>query len=77
MEISLPHFVLAVVFGSCALVLALAAVSRYLHYCSEKRSLRKRLICRLCLHAFEDSSDALLVDCPVCHAANERPKRPS
>jgi protein-arginine kinase activator protein McsA len=76
MEITLSHFVLTVVFGCCVCVLALAAVSRYLHYRSEKRSLRRRIICRLCLHAFEDVSDAVLVDCPACHARNERKLRP-
>lgn len=72
MEVTLSQFVLMVVFGSCALVLLLAAVSRYLHFRSEKRALRRRIVCRLCLHAFEVTGDELLVDCPVCHAANER-----
>ena len=77
MEITLSQFVLVVVFGCCALVLLFAAVSRFLHYRSEKRALRRRIVCRLCLHAFEDTGDALLIDCPVCHAANERKRRPS
>lgn len=76
MEITLSHFVLAVVFGCCACVLVLAAVSRFLHYRSEKRALRRRIICRLCLHAYEDLSDAMLVDCPSCHTLNERKQRP-
>jgi protein-arginine kinase activator protein McsA len=76
MEISLSNFVLAVVFGSCVCVLVLAAVSRFLHYRSEKRALRRRIVCRLCLHAFEDLSNAFLVDCPSCHARNERTQRP-
>jgi len=76
MEISLSHFVFVVVFGCCALVCVLAVVSRYLHHRSEKRALRRRVICRLCLNAFEDTSDSLLVDCPSCHARNERSRRP-
>lgn len=76
MEITLSYFVLAVVFGSCVGVLALAAVSRFLHYRSEKRALRKRIICRLCLHAFQDVSSEVLVHCPACHARNERKQRP-
>jgi hypothetical protein len=76
MEITLSHFVLAVVFGSCGCVLLFAAVSRMMHYRSEKRALRRRIVCRLCLHAFEDSSEALLLECPACHARNERKHRP-
>lgn len=76
MEITLSHFVLAVVFGCCVVVVALSAVSRFLHFRSEQRSLRRRVVCRLCLHAFEDPSDAMLMDCPVCHTPNERRKRP-
>ncbi len=76
MEITLSHFVLAVVFGSCVCVLVLAAASRFLHYRSEKRALRRRIVCRLCLHAFEDAGEAVLVDCPACHARNERKQRP-
>lgn len=76
MEISLSQFVLVVVLGSCVCVLGIAGVSRFLHYRSEKRALSRRIICRLCLHAFEDLSDALLVDCPSCRARNERKQRP-
>ena len=76
MEITLSHFVLVVVFGCCVGVLVLAAVSRFLHYRSEKRALRRRIICRLCGHAFENLSDAVLVECPSCHARNERKQRP-
>lgn len=76
MEITLSQFVLVVVFGCCASVLLLAAVSRFLHHRSEKRALRRRIVCRLCLHAFEDLSDATLVDCPSCHSLNERKQLP-
>lgn len=72
METTLPQFVLALVFGSCLLVLLLSATSRFLHYRAEKRSLKRRVICRLCLHAFEVFSDEGLVDCPSCHTKNER-----
>ena len=72
MEISLSHFVFVVVFGCCVFVSVLAVVSRYLHYRSEKRALRRRVICRLCLHAFEDTGASPLVECPSCHARNER-----
>lgn len=72
MDLSLPDFVLFVVFGSCALVLLLAVVSRTLHARSESRSLAHRVVCRLCLHAFEDRGHLAIVPCPLCGAANEK-----
>ncbi len=72
MEISLADFVLYVLFGSFALVPIFAIVSRTLHKRVERRALAQRVICRLCLHAFEDSSHVHLVHCPICGAANEK-----
>jgi hypothetical protein len=72
MDLTLADFVLFVVFGSCALVVALTILSRTLHARSEKRSLEHRFICRLCLHAYEDLSHVKITQCPHCGAANER-----
>lgn len=72
MEITLADFVLFIVFGSCALVIAFAVVSRTLHARSESRSLARRVICRLCLHAFEDEGREKIIPCPHCGAANEK-----
>jgi Zn finger protein HypA/HybF involved in hydrogenase expression len=72
MNLTLADFVLFIVFGSCALVLMCALVSRTLHARLESRSLAHRVVCRLCLHAFEDHSHEKIVSCPHCHAANEK-----
>jgi hypothetical protein len=72
MELGIADFVWLLVFGSCALVLVCAVVSRTLHNHSESRALSRRVICRLCLHPFEDSSREKIVACPHCHAANEK-----
>jgi hypothetical protein len=72
MELTLTDFVLFVVFGAGFLVLLFTMISRTLHARSEARSLRHRLICRLCLHAFEDHGRAKIVNCPHCGAANEK-----
>ena len=72
MELTLADFVLYVVLGCFALVPIFAVISRTLHNRTEKRSLANRVICRLCLHAFEDTSHVRTVNCPVCHAANEK-----
>lgn len=72
MELTLADFVLYVVLGCFILVPVLAVVSRTLHGRVERRALGNRVICRLCLHAFEDGSHVRAVDCPVCGAANEK-----
>jgi hypothetical protein len=72
MELSLADFVLLVVFGSCGLVVLCTIVSRTLHARAESRSLARRVICRLCLHAFEDHGREKPVHCPHCGAANEK-----
>jgi len=72
MEITLADFVLAIVLGCFALVPMLAIISRTLHARVESRALANRVICRLCLHAFEDTSHVKTVICPACGAANEK-----
>lgn len=72
MDLTLTDFVLMVLLGSFALVPIFALISRTLHNRVEKRALANRVICRLCLHAFEDTSHMRTVDCPVCGAVNEK-----
>lgn len=72
MDLPLADFVLLVVFGSSLLVLLFTAISRALHVRSEARSLGRRVICRLCLNAFEDHGHDKIIACPRCGAANER-----
>ena len=72
MELTLADFVLYTLLGAAVLVLFLAFVSRTLHARTERRSLANRVICRLCLYAFEDTSHVGTVDCPICGAANEK-----
>lgn len=72
MELTLADFVLFVVFVSSFLVLLFTMISRTLHARSEARSLADRVICRLCLHAFENHGHGKIVNCPHCGAANER-----
>jgi hypothetical protein len=72
MDLPLADFVILVIVGSGLLVLFFTVVSRSLHARAEARSLASRLICRLCLHAFENHGHDKTVDCPYCGAANER-----
>lgn len=72
MDLTLGNFVLLVLLGSFGLMLSFAVGSRWLHARAERRSLANRVICRLCLHAFEDTSHVGSVDCPICGATNEK-----
>jgi len=72
MDLSLADFVLFVVFGACVLVMFFTLVSRTLHARAENRSLTHRVVCRLCLHAFEDTGHGRVAQCPACGAANEK-----
>ncbi len=72
MELTLADFVFYVVLGCLALVPIFAVISRTRHLRAENRALARRVICRLCLHAFEDSSHLRTVACPVCGAMNEK-----
>jgi hypothetical protein len=72
MDLTLADFVLFVLLGVLVLVPFLAVVSRTLHSRAEQRSLANRVICRLCLHAFEDTSHVNTVNCPICGATNEK-----
>jgi protein-arginine kinase activator protein McsA len=75
MELTPANFVLYVVLGCFALVPIFSVISRTLHARSESRALKNRVICRLCLHAFEDRSHIGTVNCPTCGATNEKKER--
>lgn len=72
MELTLSEFVVALLAGSGLLVLCLTLLSRALQARAERRALARRVICRLCLHAFEVPGHDKLVTCPACGALNER-----
>jgi len=72
MDLTLADFVFYVVLGSGLVVLILSFFSRTMHARSEARALKNRVICRLCLHAFEDSTADKIITCPRCGAATEK-----
>lgn len=75
MQLTIPEFVFAVLAASGFAVVAMSIVSRWRHARSEARSLRARLVCRLCQHAFLDESHAprgRVLPCPMCGAANQK-----
>jgi rubrerythrin len=75
MELTIPEFVFAVLASSGLAVVAISLISRRMHARAEARSLRNRIICRLCLHAFLDESAPSrqrIITCPNCGASNEK-----
>jgi protein-arginine kinase activator protein McsA len=72
MDLPLADFVFYLVIASFLAVPILSVISRALHVRMERRSSANRIICRLCLHAYEDTSHVGTVNCPVCHACNEK-----
>ena len=72
MDLTLVEFVMLALAGSCALVLTFTLISRIFALRSETRALAKRVICRLCLYAFEDAGQTKTVHCPHCGAINEK-----
>lgn len=72
MDLSLNDLVTGIVAGAFALVAVFTAISRILRARGERHSLAHRVVCRLCLHAFEDPGHGRIVDCPACHAATPR-----
>jgi ribosomal protein S27E len=75
MVLTITDFVMWTLMGSSGLMLACALFSRYLHARAEHRGLARRVICRLCLHAFEDSSRDTNVRCPACGALTAKGTR--
>jgi hypothetical protein len=73
MELSLPEFVYLILLVTSSGVIIFTLISRWAHFRYEKHALKRRIICRLCLHAFEDESPpGTLVNCPKCNAANQK-----
>jgi len=77
MELTITDFVLWVLGTSSGLMLVCALLSRYLHARTEHRGLNRRVICRLCLHAFEDSSRDQTATCPACGALTDKGAGPA
>jgi len=75
MELTIPEFVFAILACAGCAVVGFSCISRWRSARAEARSLRDRLVCRICLHAFMDDTHApkgRVIDCPHCGTANEK-----
>jgi len=71
-ELTLTELVVGVLGISMGLIAFFTWLSRGDARRRERIALRQRVICRLCLHVFEDHGTSKLVDCPACGSKNER-----
>jgi len=71
-EVTLSEFVVWALMISCALTGLFIFTSRLSRRGNAFRGLRHRIVCRLCLHAYEDHGSARTPECPQCGALNER-----
>jgi hypothetical protein len=65
-ELSLSEYCIAVIIGAIVLIGFFGWVSRFAHHNEERRGRRVRLVCDLCLTAWENRSREKVVDCPHC-----------
>ena len=71
-ELSLTELAVGVLGVSMVLVIFFAWISRWSAVNAERRSLRNRVVCRLCLAVFEASGRDTVQSCPECGAKTER-----
>lgn len=70
-ELTLTEMAIGVVVAAFLLVVAFAMLSRWSNANGERRSLRSRVICRLCGWAFDEPRHVKIPECPQCGAKNQ------
>lgn len=71
-ELTLEELAVAAIGASLAVVVAAVWVAGWADGNARRRSVRWRVVCRLCRHVFEDRSGERRVTCPQCGAENRR-----
>lgn len=71
-HLSLTELAFAVIACAMVAVAFFGWVSRWTSGNAERRSLRHRIVCRLCLAVFENTSREAVVKCPECQARTNR-----
>lgn len=72
MELSLNELVIGLVAGSMLLVLLFAFISRGHRLGGLSRATARMVVCRLCLHTYEQQDRSAVSECPMCGARNQR-----
>ncbi|WP_035612632.1 hypothetical protein [Haloferula sp. BvORR071] len=71
-ELSLTELAAWAIGAPMVLVAFFSWISRWSHRNAERRSLKRRVSCRLCLLVVEDEGRGRIFQCPHCGADNER-----
>jgi predicted RNA-binding Zn-ribbon protein involved in translation (DUF1610 family) len=71
-ELTLTELAAWAIGAAMVLVALFSWISRWSSRNAERRSLRRRVTCRLCQLVVEDESRGRIFECPHCGAANER-----
>lgn len=71
-DVNLTELAVAVIGLSMIVVAFFGWVSRWSAKNAERRSLKNRIICRLCLAVFEKDGREPVVNCPECGARTNR-----
>jgi hypothetical protein len=71
-ELTLEELAVAVIALGLMFVVGAAWIASWTNFNARRRSVRFRVVCRLCRHVFEDRSGGRYPHCPACGAANER-----
>ncbi len=72
MELTLSDLVVAVVMGSMGLVVLFSLISRGHRLQARASASARTVVCRLCLHAYQQQDRSSVSECPECGALNER-----
>lgn len=72
MELTLNELVIGLVGGPMLLVLLFAFISRGHRLGARARMSARIVVCRLCLHAYQEAGRDPLSVCPKCGARNQR-----
>lgn len=67
-ELTLTELAAWSIGGSMVVVALFSWISRWSNRNAERRSLKNRVACPLCLHVFEDSGPHRVCRCPECGA---------
>lgn len=65
-ELSLSEYCILVIVSAIGLIGFFGWISHFAHSNEERRGLRVRFVCDLCLTAWQDRSREKVVDCPHC-----------
>ena len=71
-ELTLTELAAWAIGAAMVLVAFFSWISRWSNRNAERRSLRRRVSCRLCLMVVEDEGRGRIFQCPHCGANNER-----